>query len=120
MKPKNIKRLQTRAHGLKVNVVDRHTIIVQSTTGSTANHVVTVSYDNDGRIHARCTCAWAINGGVACSHVIAALEKLAAKRGRALSFWLSEQEARRQKRRMFYLENGGKEDNRIWITSRAA
>ncbi|MBZ0281254.1 MAG: SWIM zinc finger domain-containing protein [Anaerolineae bacterium] len=119
MKPKNIKRLQARAHRLHAQVIDRHTIVVQSTTGSTANHVVTIYYDNEGSIHARCTCAWAINGGVACSHVIAALETLAARRGRALSFWLSERDARRQKRRVLYLDSG-RENNRVWITSRAA
>jgi hypothetical protein len=119
MRPKNLKQLQTRAQELKVNVIDANTVVVQSTTGSAANHVVTTYYDNEGGIHARCTCAWAINGGMACSHVIAALEKLASKRGRALSFWLNEPDARRQKRRLFYL-GSERDKNRVWITSRSA
>lgn len=120
MKPRNLKQLQERAQKLNVQIIDARTVVVQSTTGSSANHIVTVYYDNDGRIHARCTCVWAIKGGVACSHVIAALDKLAAKRGRALSFWLNEPDARRQKRRLFYLDSGHTNENRVWITSRTA
>jgi hypothetical protein len=55
---------------------------------------------------------------VGCTHVLAALEALAARRGRVLSFWENREAARRQKRRTFYLP--GRDDDGIWITSRAA
>ncbi len=120
MKPKHIKRLQSRARHLRARIVNRNVIVVESTTGSSANHVVTVEYDSEGTIRARCTCPWAINGGIACSHVIAALDALAARRGRALSFWTDYQAARRQKRRLFYLASQPEDRDGIWITSRAA
>ena len=122
MKPKHIKQLQERARDLRANVINPHTIVVESTTQSTANHVVTIEYDSEGIIHARCTCPWAINGGVACAHVIAALETLAARRGRALSFWTEYDEARRQKHRTFFLSarRNQRDQNGVWITSRTA
>lgn len=120
MKPKNIKRLQVRARHLETHIIDSHTVVVESTTTATASHVVTIHYDSDGTIHTRCTCPWAINGGIACSHVIAALDALAARRGRALSFWANRDEARRQKRRLFYLVGPQNNNSGIWITSRSA
>lgn len=120
MKPKNIKRLQVRARRLETHIIDSHTVVVESTTTTTASHVVTIHYDQDGTIHTRCTCPWAINGGIACSHVIAALDALAARRGRALSFWTNPDEARRQKRRLFYLVGPQNNNSGIWITSRSA
>jgi len=121
MKPKHIKDLQEKARDLRARVVNRDTIVVESTSNAFANHVVTLEYDSEGTIHARCTCPWAINGGIACTHVIAALETLAARRGRRLSFWTDETEAQRQKRRMFYLKGARVRDDDldgVWITSR--
>lgn len=118
MKPKRIKILQERARHLHATVLNPHTVIVESTSNPAANHVVTLAYQPDGTIQARCTCPWAINGGVGCTHVLAALEALAARRGRVLSFWADREAARRQKRRMFHLP--GRDDDGIWITSRAA
>lgn len=118
MKPKNLRNLQDRARDLRAIPLNPHTIIVESTSSPLANHVVTVEYDSEGTIHARCTCPWALNGGVACSHVIAALESLAERRGRRLSFWSEQDEAQRQKRRMFYLRGARLLEDGVWITSR--
>lgn len=117
MKPKNLKQLRSRGRGLRAQVLNKNLVVVSSRTNPQANHVVTVEYDSDGRIYARCTCPWAINGGIACSHVLAALDALAARRGRKLSFWNSLQDARRQKHRLFLLTDGMIEDG-VWITSR--
>lgn len=122
MKPKHIKILQEKARDMNATPLNKTTVVVESASNPAANHIVTVEYDSDGTIHARCTCPWAINGGVACSHVIAALEALAARRGRRLSFWTDISEAQRQKKRIFYLR-GTKlraEEEGVWITSRAA
>jgi hypothetical protein len=119
MKPKHIKELQEKAKDLRAMRVNKNTIVVESTSNTAANHIVTVEYDSEGTIHARCTCPWAINGGVACTHVIAALETLAAVRGRRLSFWADESEAHRQKRKTFYLRGAkAREEDGVWITSR--
>jgi hypothetical protein len=119
MKPKNLKNLQDRARDLRAIPLNTRTVVVESTSSPMANHIVTVEYDSDGTIHARCTCPWALNGGVACSHVIAALESLAELRGRKLSFWSDQTEAQRQKRRMFYLRGvRRRDDDGVWITSR--
>jgi hypothetical protein len=117
MKPRNLKELQERSKDLRAYVLNAHLVVVQSNSNPMANHVVTVEYREDGSIKARCTCPWAINGGVACSHVLAALEHLAALRGRSLSFWEDPQQARRQKKRLFHLE-GRQRDEAVWITSR--
>jgi hypothetical protein len=121
MRPKHIKELQEKARDLRATLVNRNTIVVESISNIFANHIVTVEYDSEGTIHARCTCPWAINGGVACTHVIAALETLAARRGRRLSFWIDATEAQRQKRKMFYLKGAKVRDDDldgVWITSR--
>jgi uncharacterized Zn finger protein len=121
MKPKHIKILQEKARDLHATVLNKNTIVVESTSNQLANHIVTIEYDSEGTIHARCTCPWAINGGIACSHVIAALEALASKRGRRLSFWTDHTQAQRQKKRLFYLQGARArraEDDGIWITSR--
>ena len=116
MKPKHIKRLQQQSRDLDVHQVDKHTFVVSSTSNPAANHIVTVTFDGSV-VRTRCTCPWAINRGIACSHVLAALEYLAARKNRTLSFWTDEDEARRQKHRLFRLR--GPHDS-IWITSRAA
>lgn len=118
MKPRNIKHLQVRARDLNATIVNRNTVIVESTTTPTASHVVTVEHDDEGTIHARCTCPWAINGGIACSHVLAALDALASRKGRALSFWTDKQSARRQKHRILFLSGGRRQSDGVWITSR--
>ncbi|MBZ0299776.1 MAG: SWIM zinc finger domain-containing protein [Anaerolineae bacterium] len=121
MKPTNIKQLQAQSRRMQARRVDRHTLAVQSTSNPMANHIVTVEFHEDGTVHARCTCPWAINRGVACTHVMAALEYLAAMKNRTLSFWTSEEEARRQKHRVFYLthnDHDDEQDEGVWITSR--
>ncbi len=123
MKPTNIKRLQSRSRRLRARRVDRQTLVVESASNPAANHVVTVRFYPDGTLRARCTCPWALNRGIACVHVMAALEYLAARKGRTLSFWPSHSDAARQKHRVFYLHgaNGTNGDNGgVWITSRPA
>lgn len=118
--PTNIKQLQDKSRNLRARRVDNHTYVVQSTTSPFASHVVTVTFDDDGHtIHARCTCPWAEHNGIACSHVLAALEYMASLKQRTLSFWIDAEEARRQKRRMFHLAGSNEQDG-IWITSRSA
>ena len=122
MKPKNIKQLQAQSRQLRARRVDRHTLVVQSTSNPVANHIVTVEFNEDDVLHARCTCQWALNRGIACTHVMAALEYLASIKNRNLSFWATQEEARRQKQRVFYLSGNGRTpdpDNGVWITSRA-
>jgi hypothetical protein len=119
--PKNIKQIQHRSRDLRVRRVDKNTYVVESTTTPSANHVVTITFADDGhKIQARCTCAWAAYNGIACSHVLAALEYMASLKARTLSFWNDEQIARRQKHRLFRLIGDEKEREGIWITSRGA
>ena len=101
--------------------VDRHTLVVQSTSNPAGNHIVTVEFGDEGMIQARCTCQWAVNRGIACSHVMAALEYLASMKKRTLSFWPTKEEAERQKHRVFYLagaERNHDSEDGVWITSR--
>lgn len=118
--PKHIKKLQDKSRDLQARRVDRYTYVVESISNPNANHVVTIRFDKDGRtIQARCTCAWATFHGIACSHVLAALEYMAANKERTLSFWEDENSARRQKHRLFRLV-GDEQDDGIWVTSRSA
>ena len=120
MKPKNIKQLQAQSRDLTTRRVDKHTLAVQSASNALANHIVTVEFCDDHTVQARCTCEWALNRGIACTHVMAALEYLAGMKARTLSFWPTKEDARRQKQRVFYLTGGfaSDDDNGIWITSR--
>jgi hypothetical protein len=122
MIPKQIKKLQAQSRRLETRRVDKHTFVVQSTSNHRASHVVTVDFGPGDRLRARCTCEWALNRGVGCRHVMAALEYMAAMKRRTLSFWSTEAEAKRQKQRVFYLD-GGEQDSSyqggVWITSRA-
>jgi hypothetical protein len=122
MIPTNIKGLQNRSRRLRARRVDRQTLVVESASNPAANHVVMVRFYPDGTLRARCTCPWAHNRGVACVHVMAALEYLAARKNRTLSFWPSRTDAARQKHRMFYLRgtSGGGDNDGVWITSRPA
>lgn len=122
MKPVNIKELQTKSKALKVRMFDPvdlgdpYTAVVDSSSNSTFNQIVTIRFAPDGTINARCTCTWARYGGVGCAHVLAALSKLAGRKHRALSFWLTPEEAQRQKQRVLRLVGIG--DGELWITSR--
>jgi hypothetical protein len=123
MKPTQLKGLQAKSKKLVVRVVryieedNSFVVVVGSSSVSVLNRIVTVRFSDDGAIHARCTCAWAEHGGVACSHVIAALSKLAAKKKRILRFWATPEEANRQKHTVFKLA-GDHSNESIWITSR--
>lgn len=118
MVPKNIKSLQSRSRQLHARFKDKNTILVESASEDDASHEVKVYFEPDGVVHARCNCEWAQHSGVACTHVMAALEFLAAYKNRRLSFWGNEDEARRQKHRVFFLK-GNTDNSGVWITSRA-
>ncbi|MDX1991004.1 MAG: SWIM zinc finger family protein [bacterium] len=117
MQPKDIKRLQARSRKLHARVIAPNTLIVESHSKTALNHVVTIEMDGEGTLHARCTCPWAQNGGFGCSHVLAALSHLAASKDRAISFWLSKEDAERQRHRMLHLAGDGSSEG-IWITTR--
>jgi hypothetical protein len=121
MKPVNIKELQARSKALRVRLFDParpgdpYTAIVESSTNAALNQIVTIRFGPDGGIHARCTCIWAQFGGIACVHVLAALSRLAGRKRRALSFWLTPEEAQRQKQRMLRIASP---EGDVWVTSR--
>lgn len=119
MKPKYIKNLQTQSKQLTVQRTSKNTFVVASRSDPAARHTVTIRAVDDGEIFARCDCEWAEHQGIACAHVMAALDTLAARRGRKLSFWLTVEDAERQKHRTFRLVGRGQDDG-VWITSRSA
>lgn len=119
MKPRNIKALQAQSRHLRAWRLDRNTVRVESISNPESWHDVTITFGRGGVIRTRCTCTWAQHRGLACSHVMAALDHLAQQKRRTLSFWTSEDEARRQKHRVFRLVGGdGVHDSGVWITSR--
>jgi hypothetical protein len=120
MKPKDIKRLQARSRRLNVRLVAPDTLVVTSKTNPYTHHIVSIEVEPDKSLRARCTCPWAQNGGFGCSHVMAALNYLALRKHRIISFWPSEQDAKRQRARTLRLVGSGREhDDAIWITTRA-
>jgi uncharacterized Zn finger protein len=125
MKPKRLKFLKEKGKRLSVRVIRPehenmpYTAIVGSNSNAVFNHVVTVKFEPDGTIKARCTCPWAEHGGIACSHVMATLTTLAESKQRVLSFWPTHEDAARQKRTVFNLVSNLSSE-RIWITSRPA
>ncbi|MBL8130484.1 MAG: SWIM zinc finger family protein [Anaerolineae bacterium] len=117
MKPTDIKRLQKRSRVMRVTRVTPTTLVVYSRSNPQLQHIVTIEWDRRAGIRARCTCPWAQHGGAACSHVLAALNFLAAEKHRTISFWLNADDARRQKHRVLTLRAG---DGDVFITSRPA
>jgi uncharacterized Zn finger protein len=117
-KPVNLKQLHQRARKLLVRRVSRDTFVVASKSRPSLQHVVTVIYGRDEAIHARCTCPWSEHGGFGCAHVIAVLHTLASQKRKRLSFWLTEEEAKRQRRKVLRLSGDGRDA--IFITSRPA
>jgi hypothetical protein len=119
-KPRQIKKIQARSRNLKILPINLNRFVVESRTSAPNNHLVEVQFNPDGEVKATCTCAWSRYNGVACAHVIAALEHLAAYKGRRLAFWLTEDDARRQKHRIFHMRSDDNNpDDGVWITSRA-
>jgi hypothetical protein len=117
MNPKHIKKLQARSRGLRAKLVSENVVAVTSRSQPPIQHFVTVETSDDGEILARCTCPWGMNGGACCSHVMAALNLLAAQHERRVSFWRDEQEATRQKHRILRVV-GGTSDSAIYVTTR--
>lgn len=116
--PKQIKDLQYKSRDLTVRRIGRDfRYIVESASQPDDKYEVSVEFDENRVVHATCTCAWANYNGIACSHVLATLEHMASQKGRTLSFWQSEDAARRQKHRLFQLAGKNHHDI-IWITSR--
>lgn len=119
MRLKHIKQLQRQSKRLKVQRVNKRTLRVESQSDPAVPHTVRVQFQPNGIVHAQCDCEWARIHGTPCTHVMAALEHLAEIKGRRLSYWLSSEDARKQKHRVFYLV-GRDEHSGLWITSRAA
>jgi len=113
--PKQIKKLQRRARRLIVRQIAPNTMIVASRTNPVFQYVVTVHREASGAIQARCTCDWARHGGIACTHVLAALTHLAERRQRDISFWLDHEAALRQHQRILRL---GDDSSPVFITTR--
>ncbi|MBX3065493.1 MAG: SWIM zinc finger family protein [Anaerolineae bacterium] len=121
MKPTQLKSLQSKSKQLEVRMIyperqgEPFRAVVES--NEPLSHTVTIRFHPDGGIETECTCAWAQHGGVGCSHVMAVLNRLAARKHSSLSFWATPEEARKQKRRVFKLTRArGRES--LWVTSR--
>lgn len=119
MRPQHIKQLQHRSRDLRVGRVNETTFAVDSATDPDQRYIVKLVPDRKGRIHSSCTCTWGRFKGVACSHVMATLNHVAEQKGRKLSFWENEEDAKRQKNRIFELAGSNNADY-VWITSRAS
>ena len=117
MKPTEIKKFSAEVAICVCGASRLNTLVVTSQSNPYAHHIVTIETENNGTIRARCTCPWAQNGGYGCSHVMAALNYLATKQRRAISFWADLQEAKRQRHRILRLAGSGP-DGDIYITSR--
>jgi len=118
MKPTHIKQLQSNANNLRVVALEPGKLAVESTSDPLNSHIVHVVFLKNGDVRTSCTCEWSQFRGVGCSHTLAALEYLAEHKGRKLSFWADETDARRQKRRTFRLSHMGSTRDKLWITSR--
>ena len=121
MKPKHIKKLQAQSKKLTAKRVSTNLFRVESASHPDEVQTVQLRVDEGGAIVADCSCEWAQHHGVACSHVLAALEFLAERKGRTLSFWLNPEDAERQNRRTLFLAADPKNaEDGVWITSRSA
>ena len=92
-----VKRLQRASR--KLEVITRDAGRGRYLVASASQPGVFYSVELDARaLSGRCTCPWALHGGVNCKHVLAALRFHYTGQG-GLSFWRTLQDARRQHRR---------------------
>ncbi len=93
-----IKKLQAASRQLLVVPRDseRGRYLVESAGDSTRFYEVALQREE---LAGHCTCPWAQYGGINCKHVLAALQAHYAPSG-TLSFWPSQETARRQHRRV--------------------
>ncbi len=121
MQPVNVKLLQRESRHLTVQPAGKGRIIVSSATNSTKAHTVTYGFGADGKtVYASCSCPWGQHHGVGCSHIMAAMQVLAHRKGRRLSFWKSLDDAERQNQRIFFLTSRQSPSKGLWLTSRNA
>ena len=104
----NVKKLQKKARRLEVRP-GRTRWQCEVKSGS-SDEWYAVTFNRDWT-DATCSCEWAQYGGRNCSHVQAALD-WAHEEGR-VSYWLSEEDAARQHRHGWQVNDG------LWATVRA-
>lgn len=93
----NVKQLQKKSRSLTVRPIAPGQFAVSSGSGN-GDYTVALTGQNGSR-HWTCNCPWAQRGGAVCCHRMAVMHYLAqGKMGRRLSFWLTEEDARRQRR----------------------
>jgi predicted RNA-binding Zn-ribbon protein involved in translation (DUF1610 family) len=105
----NLKKLQKKSLRLEVTpTANAHIFSVKSGSDDKVSYIV---YFSQGYHEATCTCKWMQNGGNVCCHVMAAVRFVARLNGNRVSFWATEADAKRQKKRKAIL-------NGIWVTVR--
>ena len=102
---KNVKSIQSKA---KKNAVTRISNSLYEVTSSTSGNVYKVRIQGD---QGSCTCDWAkyrpsSDTRCGCSHVVAAFEFIAEEKGRTVSPWGNEADAKRQHRPMINIGDG--------------
>ncbi len=107
----NTKQIQAKGRGHQVTRTGLGAYQVVSGASGSLYHVHVIEKGHYG-----CTCSWGQSRGhgepCACSHVQAVIMWVAEKVGRRASFWGSEEEARRQRRKMVNIGDG------VWLTVR--
>lgn len=94
---RNVKKLQRKSRRLTVRPQGQNRFAVSSGSGN-GDYSVALTGRNGSRRWI-CDCRWGQVGGRVCCHRMAVMDHLAGgKMGRRLSFWLSEEAARRQRR----------------------
>ncbi len=94
----HIKALQEASRHLQVIARDaaHGRYLVESARDSGQHYEVAL---HSGELAGHCTCRWAQHGGINCKHVLAALRVAYAGQG-TLSFWPTQDAARRQHRQV--------------------
>lgn len=110
----NLKELQNQSRKLKTVVVSANLVRVESGTDADITYDVHVAWRANDRIDTRCDCPWSHYGGSICKHRMAALNALAAHKGKRLSFWTHRDEAERQRRKAMQV------GDHLWLTVRRA
>jgi uncharacterized Zn finger protein len=92
----NLKSLQRQSRRLRAEQIDEEALryLVTSASHSGAYYVVELE---PSALRGSCTCPWGQHGGTNCKHILAALRARYRDSG-ALSFWRSQEAARRQHR----------------------
>lgn len=97
----NVKHLQDSSKNIEVKQINKHLY----SAGSPENqfkHLVIIRKREDG-VRIECNCKFGMYGGEGCVHSLAVVRYILSRKGRIPSFWISKEDAVKQRRKVIQI-----------------